>query len=78
MTELEHDEAPRGRASQSEKLPYRVELWDAEAEMLERVLARAVNAVLARAIFKAALAEYPDRRLKLRCGSRIIADSASS
>ncbi len=63
-------------AAQTEKLPYRVELWTAaNGETLERVLARALNAVLARAIFNAARTEYPDRRITLRRGSRMIADT---
>jgi hypothetical protein len=62
----------------TEELPYRVELWhDGVGEAVERVLARALNAQLARAIFKAATGEHPDRRITLRRGSRVIADSAS-
>jgi hypothetical protein len=62
----------------TEELPYRVELWhDGVGEAIERVLARALNAQLARAIFKAATGEYPDRRITLCRGSRVIADSAS-
>jgi hypothetical protein len=61
----------------TEELPYRVELWrDGGAEAVERVLARAVNVQLARAIFNAAQGEHPDRRITLRKGNRIIADSA--
>ena len=63
-------------AAQSEKLSYRIELWtDEKDEALERVLARAVNAALARAIFNAARTEYPDRRITLCRGSRMIADT---
>jgi hypothetical protein len=40
------------------------------------VLARAVNAQLAREIFKAAQGEHPERRITLRRGRRIVADSA--
>jgi hypothetical protein len=66
------------RASPTENLPYRVELWDAvDRDAVERVLARAFNAPLARAIFKAAQTEHPDRRITLRRGSRLIADSAA-
>jgi hypothetical protein len=39
-----------------EDLPYRIELWRADANELERVLARAASMQLARAIFKAAQA----------------------
>jgi hypothetical protein len=60
-----------------EELPFRVELWhDGVGDTVERVLARALNAQLARAIFKAATGEHPNRRITLRRGSRIIADSS--
>jgi hypothetical protein len=62
--------------AQTETLPYRIELWDHDRHSLERVLARAVNAPLARAIFKAARTEHPDRRILLRRGTRTLADSA--
>jgi hypothetical protein len=61
----------------AEELPYRVELWrDGGGEGIERVLARAVNVQLARAIFNAAQGEHPERRITVRKGTRIIADSA--
>jgi len=60
-----------------ETLPYRIELRGAgEADAVERVLARAFNAALARAIFRAALGEHPDRRITLSRGTRLIDDSA--
>ena len=59
-----------------ERLPYRVELWNAENhDAVERVLARAANASLARAIFKAAQDEHPERHITLRRGARIVADT---
>ena len=61
-----------------EDLPYRVDLWQASRhDAVERVLARAVSAALARAIFQAAQAEHPDRRITLSKGARVIADSAA-
>lgn len=61
----------------TEELPYRVELWhDGVGDRIERILARALNAQLARAIFKAATGEHPNRRITLRKGTRLIADSA--
>ena len=63
-------------ATQTEKLPYSIELWDDGADTLERVLARALNAQLARAIFQAALKEHPEARILLRRGTRTVADSA--
>jgi hypothetical protein len=61
----------------TEQLPYRVELWhDGGGNTVERVLGRALNAQLARAIFTAATDEHPNRRITLRRGSRVIVDSA--
>jgi hypothetical protein len=59
-----------------EDLPYHVELRQ-DGDIVERVLARAQNAQLARAIFKAATGEHPQRRITLRKGKQIIADSSS-
>ncbi|HVW92672.1 MAG TPA: hypothetical protein VHB74_08690 [Devosia sp.] len=62
----------------AEALPYFIELWRPEDhETVERVLARAVTAQLARAIFQAAKEEHPQRRVTLRRGSRILSDSAA-
>jgi hypothetical protein len=64
-------------AMPKEDLPFRVELWhDGGGDAVERVLARAANAQLARAIFKAAQGDHPERRITLREDNRIIADSA--
>jgi len=65
-----------GSTVADEKLPYRIELWDAaDPDCIERVLARAFSPALARAIFKAARVEHPDRRITLRRGKRLVADS---
>ena len=50
---------------------------DGNPDAVERVLARAATAELARAIFKAARSEHPQRRVTLRRGNRILADSAA-
>ena len=64
-------------AGPRETLPYRIELRSAgDGAAVERVLARAFNNALARAIFQAARGEHPDRRITLSRGSRLIADSA--
>ncbi len=61
----------------ADELPYHIELWrHGTAEEVERVLARAANAALARSIFKAAAGEYPERRVTLRKGNRTMADSS--
>ncbi len=63
-------------AAQAEKLPYSIELCDDGGSALERVIARAIDAQLARAIFQAAQKEHPAARILLRRGMRTIADSA--
>ena len=63
----------------AEDLPYRIELRRADAaDEIERVLARAATAQLARAIFKAAQSEHPQRRITLCNGSRVISETESS
>jgi hypothetical protein len=69
------DASTSGPPAQNEKLPYSIELWDRDGRSLQRVLARAFNSILARAIFKAAQKEHPERRILLRRGTRTIADS---
>ena len=69
--------SPTDNASASnENLSYRVELWDRGGDSLKRVLARAANSQLARAIFTAAQKEHPDGRILLLRGTRKMADSA--
>ena len=58
----------------NEQLPFSVELWRS-AEDIERVLGLASSAVLARAIFRAAIVENPGRRITLRQGRYILEDS---
>jgi len=63
--------------SASEELPYRIELWDeAGRGEVERVLARALNAQLAHAIFQAAKGDHPNRRITLSMDEHIRADAA--
>lgn len=67
---------PSGAAS--EELPYRVELWhERNKSEVEKVLARALSARLAHAIFDAAKKEHPERRITLRTGNRMVADSSA-
>jgi hypothetical protein len=58
-----------------DELPYVVELWNAAGTKVVRAIARAHNLGLARAIFRAASAENPQRRLTLRRNGRILASS---
>ena len=72
--------ADETRAAPAEDLPYRIELWrdgdgPGDGHAVERVVARAASAQLAQAIFRAVREEHPDRRITLREGERIVADS---
>lgn len=62
-------------ANPPEDLPYSVELWAQTDRKIERVLARACNGELAKAIFTAARDEFPERRLTLSKDGRVVADS---
>ncbi len=59
----------------NDDLPFAVELWDAEAGKVERVIARASSGQLARAIFSTAREEFPERRITLRRGAETVLDS---
>ena len=71
------DARTRTASRPSEDLPYQIELWRADANELERVLARAASMQLMQAIFKAAQGEHPQRRITLCKASRVVADSAA-
>jgi hypothetical protein len=64
-----------GAAASDETLPYKIELWDEGRIGVQRVLARIASSVLARAAYEAAVSEHADRRIILRRGARLIADS---
>ncbi len=70
-------EAPeRGEVNEKEDFPYRVTIWVEESTSGVKVLARAANVVLARAIYVAALTENPGRRITLDRGLETISDSS--
>ncbi len=60
---------------QGEKLPYRIELWNMQRTEIEKVVARASSAALARAIFMAAQSEHLGRLLILKRGSKVLEES---
>lgn len=67
---------PMMAASQAASpLPYAIELWDLPRRAPERVLGRAASVMLARAIFTAAQTEHLGRRIVLRRGSKVVAES---
>lgn len=64
-----------GAAAPNETLPFKIELWDEAGIGVQRVLARVASSVLARAAYEAAVSEHANRRITLRRGARLIADS---
>ncbi|HEY1736678.1 MAG TPA: hypothetical protein VGG12_08530 [Methylovirgula sp.] len=62
--------------SKKDHLAYQIEIWDKGGQAVERVLARAVDASLARAIFMAVTTENPERRVVLRRGDHVLFDSS--
>ena len=56
-------------------LPYAVEIWDLPRLRPERVIGRAASMVLARAIFVAAQSEHLGRKIVLRRGGKVVAES---
>jgi hypothetical protein len=63
-------------SAQDEALPYKVELWTQDKRSVERVLARAANVTLARAILAAAQMEHPERYITLTDLSEKVVASA--
>ena len=57
---------------QATQLPYAIELWNLPRTAPERIIARAANATLARAIFMAAERENLGRRVVLRRGAHVL------
>src|SRR3569833_2940195 len=64
--------------STQEDLPYAVERWTLSRTAGERVLGRANSAVLAHAIFTAAMNEHLGRRITLRKADQLLAQTAES
>ncbi len=62
--------------AEGEELPYVIELWNLQRTEVEKVLARASGAALARAIFVAAKNEHLGRLLILRRGAKMIETSS--
>ncbi len=59
-------------AAARDDLPYRVELWDAAKQSVERILAVAGSGSIGYAAFYAATREHPDRYLTLRHSNSIV------
>jgi hypothetical protein len=56
----------------ADDLSFVVELWDADATQVERVLSRNANVSIGRGAFERAARMYPDRVILLRDGVRVI------
>jgi hypothetical protein len=66
---------PLGEAAPSTELLYVIELWNLARTAPERAIGRAASAVLARAIFTAAQSEHLGRKIVLRRGRKVIAET---
>ena len=55
-------------------LPFKVEQWDRDGP-IERVIASAANVIVGRGAYQAACRQYPQARLTLRQGIRVIEES---
>jgi hypothetical protein len=62
-------------ATPEDPLPYTVELSEHDLSRPDRVIGRAANIMLARAIFEAAQKDFAGKLIRLRRGTDIIAQS---
>ena len=62
-------------ADSADLLPYVIELWNLPRTAPERVLSRAASILLANAVFAAAQTEYFGRKLVLKRGDKVVAES---
>ena len=53
-------------------LPFKVEQWDRDGNRIEGVIARAANLIVGRRAYEAACRQYPEARLTLRQGIRVV------
>jgi hypothetical protein len=58
-----------------DELPFKVEQWDCDGNLVERVIARADNLIIGRRAFEAACRQYPGARLTLRQEIRVIKET---
>ena len=66
---------PLSGAAPSTELRYVIELWTLPRDGPERIIGRAASMVLARAIFAAAQSEHLGRKVILRRGGKVIAET---
>ncbi|HEY1928697.1 MAG TPA: hypothetical protein VGG92_14610 [Caulobacteraceae bacterium] len=63
-------------AAPEDPLPYTVEVGEHDSARPDRVIGRAANIMLARAIFEAAQKDFAGKSIRLRRGADIIAQSS--
>lgn len=68
------DRDNRSKGPDAAQFPYSIELW--KEGKLKKVVARAAQASLAQAIYRAAQAEHPEERVILRCEDKVLASSS--
>ena len=56
------------------ELLYRIEIWNAADQHVEELIATASNAIVARAAFNTAAAQYPNRSVRLRNRALVMAE----
>ena len=57
---------------EGEDLPYKVEVWDAQARYVEQVVAVSISPAIGYAAYYAATREYPGRSITLRHRGEVI------
>ncbi len=58
-------------------LPFRIEIWNDRATLIDRFAAATDNVLVGHAAFDAVVARYPDKAITLRHGARVIKASAA-
>jgi hypothetical protein len=69
---------PEGFPTDSEELPYKVEVWDEAGQFVDQVVAVSISAAIGYAAYYAATREYPGRGITLRHKGRVISRWTSS
>lgn len=64
--------------AEGDGLPFLVEVWALDGSKAEILIARAGSELLARTAYEAAVAEHGGRRITIRRGEEIVADSNPS
>jgi hypothetical protein len=66
------------KAAASDELSFTVEAWSLGGDHFQQTLARVANLLVARAAFAAAVAQYPERRIRLRQRTHLLEDTGAA